>query len=147
MIYLFDTDALILIIRSHHYTSKPDAAARAQRIVSRIKRVVERGHSAAISAISKAELEYGIAKSANPHKERNALEKILAPFDEYDFDAKLCARHYGELRAKLEESGNLIGAMDLLIAAHALALDAVLVSNNRAHSDRVPGLTVKSWSG
>lgn len=74
-----------------------------------------------------------------------AVRKVLAPFDIYDYDAVLCPMHYGLIRHDLERKGMTIGSMDLLIAAHALALDAKLVSNNREHFSRVAGLTVVAW--
>ena len=70
---------------------------------------------------------------------------MLTPFEIYDYDAVLCPLHYGRIRHALEANGGTIGAMDLLIAAHALALDATLVSNNLTHFARVPGLKVANW--
>ncbi|ONZ89863.1 PIN domain-containing protein, partial [Burkholderia cenocepacia] len=57
-------------------------------------------------------------------------------------DADRC---YGRLRAELEKQGQLIGANDMLIAAHALAVDAVLVTDNTAEFTRVAGLPVENW--
>jgi tRNA(fMet)-specific endonuclease VapC len=56
------------------------------------------------------------------------------------------AAHYGKLRAGLEKSGSLIGAYDLLIAAHALALGLTLVTNNVREFRRVPGLRLENWA-
>ena len=60
-------------------------------------------------------------------------------------DAIVCPSHYGRIRHELETEGVTIGSMDLLIAAHALALDATLVSNNLAHFSRVRGLKTVNW--
>ena len=85
------------------------------------------GHVSRHLSPHQGELEYGAARSATPEKARAALEKVLAPFDEYAFDADQCARFYAATRRSLEQQGQVIGAMDLLIAAHALALLATLV--------------------
>jgi hypothetical protein len=74
-----------------------------------------------------------------------AVRQVLAPFRLYDYDAVQCPRHYGRIRQELESSGLTIGSEDLLIAAHAMALDAVLVTNNDAHFRRVSGLKVVNW--
>ncbi|MBL8527149.1 MAG: type II toxin-antitoxin system VapC family toxin [Burkholderiales bacterium] len=55
------------------------------------------------------------------------------------------AEHYGDLRATLEKRGTPIGAMDLMIAAHARSLGAIMVTHNRRHFDKVPGLKVENW--
>ena len=97
-----------------------------------------------ISAITLAELEYGVAKSAQPKKNREALEAFIsalevAPFDRHATEA------YGKIKATLEKRGRPIGAMDLLIAAHALSLGLRLVTNNEREFRRVPGLRVENW--
>jgi tRNA(fMet)-specific endonuclease VapC len=71
--------------------------------------------------------------------------KFLTPFEVFDYDGATCPSHYGRVRHGLERSGQLIGAMDLLIAAHALALTATLVTNNLAHFQRISGLSVTRW--
>ena len=143
VIYLLDTDTVIFLIRS----LKRGPEAKAQRFAARIRaRTSAPRDFVGISALTKAELEYGIERSASPQKERGALEKILAPFDEYAFDPDQCARFYGKIRRELEEKGQVIGAMDLLIAAHALALRATLVSNNTRHFRRIEGLPVENWT-
>jgi tRNA(fMet)-specific endonuclease VapC len=97
----------------------------------------------ALSSITGAELHFGVAKSGS---QRNllALEKFLAPLEVLPFD-EAAMRHYGPLRSELERSGQPIGALDTLIAAHALALGATLVTNNVREFERVPGLTVENW--
>ena len=143
MIYLLDTDIVIFLIRS----LKRGPSAKTQRFVARIRaRSSTPGDFVGISALTMAELEYGVERSASPQKERGALEKILAPFDEYAFDPDQCARFYGKVRRELEQKGQVIGAMDLLIAAHALALQATLVSNNTRHFRRIKDLAVENWT-
>jgi tRNA(fMet)-specific endonuclease VapC len=97
-----------------------------------------------ISSVTLAELEYGAAKSSRPDQARLALAEFAAPLEIAAFD-DAAALVYGTLRAGLERKGKPIGPLDTLIAAHALALDAVLVTNNTREFRRVPGLTVEDW--
>jgi tRNA(fMet)-specific endonuclease VapC len=75
-----------------------------------------------------------------------AVRKILLPFDVYDYDGLAAPAQYGRIRHDLEHRGLAIGAMDLLIAAHALALDATLVTSNLSHFSRVEGLNAVNWA-
>ena len=97
-----------------------------------------------LSVITLAELEYGASKSRHPIKNRAALELFIAPLEVADFD-RPATLAYGRVRAVLEERGNPIGSMDLLIAAHALSLGVKLVTNNVREFARVPGLRVENW--
>lgn len=97
-----------------------------------------------ISAITLAELEFGVAKSARGAANRSRLELFLARFEIAPFDTRAAAA-YGPLRAALEDKGTPIGPLDTQIAAHALALGAVLVTHNVREFGRVPGLTVENW--
>jgi tRNA(fMet)-specific endonuclease VapC len=98
-----------------------------------------------ISSITLAELEYGAAKSAQPRKNREALEEFVSPLDVAAFDRD-AAEVYGRIRTGLEKKGLPIGAMDMLIATHALSLSVSLVSNNEREFQRVPGLRVENWT-
>jgi tRNA(fMet)-specific endonuclease VapC len=98
----------------------------------------------AISAITVAELQFGVSKSSRPEHNREILGSFLAPFEVVPFGEKACF-HYGEIRSTLERQGRSIGAMDLLIAAHALSLSLTLVTNNTAEFGRVPGLHLENW--
>jgi tRNA(fMet)-specific endonuclease VapC len=97
----------------------------------------------AVSSITGAELAFGVAKSGS-QRNRDALDKFLAPLEVLPFDA--AAMHvYGALRAELQRRGRPIGALDTLIAAHALALGATLITNNVGEFSRVPGLECENW--
>jgi len=98
----------------------------------------------AISAITASELYWGVRKSGSA-RNLTALEKFLAPLTLVDYDLA-AARAYGELRVALERKGVPIGPLDMQIAAHALALDLVLVSNNLREFKRVPGLKFDNWT-
>lgn len=97
-----------------------------------------------ISTITLAELEYGAARSAQPKENREALQAFISPLDVAAFDRR-ATEAYGRIRATLEKRGRPIGAMDVLIAAHAVSLDVGLVTNNEREFKRVPGLRVENW--
>ena len=95
-----------------------------------------------ISSVVAAELAFGVAKSGSA-RNRDALDMLLSPLEVMPFGAE-AMWVYGDLRAVLERSGQPIGAMDTLIAAHALQLDAVLVSNNTREFARIAGLRLEN---
>ena len=99
----------------------------------------------AISSITLAELEYGAAKSSHPEQNHEALLSFSAPLEILPFDDQ-AALHYGEIRADLERSGQPIGAMDLLIAAHARSIPLKLVTNNTREFARVPRPLMENWA-
>ena len=99
----------------------------------------------AISSITVAELEFGVQKSQYPSQNQQALEQFLLPLAILDFDHE-AARTYGRLRAWLETQGKTIGALDMLIAAHALSKGLPLATNNVREFSRVPGLKVLNWT-
>lgn len=97
-----------------------------------------------ISAITRAEIQFGIAK----RPEATKLASLAARFLDYvraePWDATAADRH-GELRAYLRLVGRPIGDFDEMIAAHAFSLEAVLVTNNERHFAEVPGLRIENW--
>jgi tRNA(fMet)-specific endonuclease VapC len=96
-----------------------------------------------LCSVVAAELAYGVAKSGSA-RNRQALEMFLAPLIILPFDeAALWA--YGDLRAELERKGTPIGALDTMIAAHALSQQSTLVTNNIREFARVPGLALENW--
>lgn len=97
-----------------------------------------------ISSVTLAELRYGVAKSQYQEKNRVALDQFILPLEVVDFDEP-ATLHYGTLRAMLEKQGTPIGALDMMIAAHALSLNVCLVTNNTREFDRVSGLKVIDW--
>jgi tRNA(fMet)-specific endonuclease VapC len=151
MIYLLDTDTTILMMRGLSIL-EPKSDKQRQRqetgrlILSKCKQHAEEGHEIGLSAITVAELEYGVCEADDPVTERSRLQRVLAPFVKFDFQASESARRYGQVRHDLEAKGKLIGPNDLLIAAHALALSARLVTNNLDEFRRVDGLRCESWA-
>ena len=96
-----------------------------------------------LCSVVAAELAYGVAKSGSA-RNRDALEMFLAPLIILPFDvAALWA--YGDLRAELERKGTPIGALDTMIAAHALSNKSILVTKNSREFARVPGLALENW--
>ena len=98
-----------------------------------------------VSSITVAELEFGAAASKRQGDNFKRLERFLLDLEVIAFDRE-SARPYGPLRAALQAQGMPIGPMDFLIAAHALALKAILVTNNTREFLRVPGLALEDWS-
>ncbi|WP_231702655.1 type II toxin-antitoxin system tRNA(fMet)-specific endonuclease VapC [Desulfocucumis palustris] len=97
-----------------------------------------------ISTITLAELEYGVEKSQHREKNKIALTSFLSPLEILPFSEKAAAIS-GEIRATLEKKGQIIGAYDLLIAAHALSESLILVTNNTNEFKRIPSLTLQNW--
>lgn len=98
-----------------------------------------------VSAITVSELRYGVEKSAKPEQNDRALDQFLLPLEVLSFDSD-AAEVYGKIRAALEKRGTPIGPLDTLIAAHALSLDTILVTNNTREFERVPTLRIEDWT-
>jgi len=98
-----------------------------------------------ISSITLSELRYGVAKSKHREKNANALDEFIIPLEVVSFDED-AAHAYGEIRATLEKSGTPIGAMDMLIAAHAVSLGIPLVTNNAREFARIPAINIIDWT-
>ncbi len=128
--YLLDANILGDLARN------PDgAAARALKAVA--------GEKIVTSIIVCCEVEFGLALKGSS-KLRSRMEAILGELEVLDFGSP-AHQHYGALRSHLREIGKPIGPNDLLIAAHALALGAVLVTDNEREFSRVPGLKTENW--
>lgn len=97
-----------------------------------------------ISVVTLAELEFGVSHSRDPRRNREALAQFILPLEVAPLEQEVTAP-YGRIRAALEKRGASIGAMDLLIAAHALSLGVRLATNNEREFRRVPGLRVENW--
>jgi len=131
MRYMLDTNICIALIKR----KPPRALRRFDRLSA---------GDVGISTITLAELRYGIAKSQHVEKNRQALEEFLLPLEVADLDES-AALSYGTVRARLESAGRPIGPLDTQIGAHALSLDAVLVTDNAAEFRRIKGLKVENW--
>ncbi len=131
MKYLLDTNICIYLIKR-----KPPQVFQQFQIHS----VGEIG----VSAITVAELQFGVQKSQQITQNQRALQQFLLPLVCAPFDSQATVA-YGEIRAALETQGTPIGPLDTLIAAHALSLNITLVTNNTREYSKVPGLQVVDW--
>jgi len=131
MRFMLDTDSCIALIKR-----KPGSILRRLTSLS--------PGEAGISAITLAELRYGVAKSGQNETNRLALDEFLLPLEVADFDGP-AAESYGIVRAALEKAGTPIGPLDTQIGAHALSLGAILVTHNSREFRRIRGLAVEDW--
>lgn len=131
MKYLLDTNICIYLINE-----------RPKLVFDRFRK--EAVGSIGISAVSVAELWFGVAKTGSS-RNRIALEGFLLPLDTMPFD-QAAAKVYGDIRSSLEKKGSPIGPLDTMIASHAISLETVLVTNNIREFKRVPGLQVENWA-
>jgi len=97
-----------------------------------------------VSTISVAELYFGAAYSDEPERNRELVDEFLGSLPVVELD-RFAALIFGEIKASLRRAGRGLPEADLLIAATALACDAVLVTGNRRHYDRIPGLQLENW--
>src|SRR5438067_13902190 len=123
LIYLLDTDTLVFMIRGLK-TTRRAGRQRGERLAKYCERVWSQGDSVGLSAITVSEMEFGAQRSGNYETELAAYKKVEAPFTIYDYDVVRCPPHYGRIRHELDSKGVTIGALDTLIAAHALSLSA-----------------------
>lgn len=128
--YLLDTNTVSDLVR------RPQGP-----VAARIAKVGEA--AVCTSIIVAAELRYGAARKGSARLTQQ-LEAILRVLPVLPFEAPADIV-YGELRARLESSGRPIGGNDLLIAAHAVALDLVVVTDNQNEFRRIDGLEVENW--
>ena len=128
--YMLDTNICIYVTKNY-----PD------RLRERFDEVAEQ---LCISAITFAELSYGVAKSARRSANLEALEQFVGRIDVLPFDAG-AATHYGDIRAELERVGQPAGGNDMLIGGHARSEGLILVTNNTREFLRMPGLRIENW--
>jgi tRNA(fMet)-specific endonuclease VapC len=133
MTYLIDTNTVSYIVKGR------SSAARSRLIE------MGKGDVGSISAITEAEMHYGLAKGPEAHRLHSAVEGFLLRIRVLPWGREE-ARAYGHLRAELDGTGKALGNMDLLIAAHAIAVGAVLVTNDKVfrHVKELRG--VESWA-
>ncbi len=129
--YLLDTNICIYAIKN-----KP---------ISVLERIKENSRFGIyISSLTIAELEYGIENSNRVEQNRVSLIKFLSIFNILSFDDS-DAIPYGKLKAKLKKEGNIIGPIDMLLAAQALSKDLILVTNNTKEFERIENLKLENW--
>lgn len=97
-----------------------------------------------ISVVTEAELRFGVARKPEAVRLKIAVEEFLLRVDVLPWDSE-AAKHYAQLRSALERSGDPMGNLDIMIAAHALSAQAVLVTNDRVFR-RVKQLKIEDWT-
>ena len=129
--YMLDTNICIYVLKKH-----------SNKLRHKFKAIKD----ICISSVTYGELCFGIENGNNSLKEERwrqleifTQRLLIEPWDEN------AGRHYGSIRAQLKKEGTPIGNNDLLIAAHARSINAVLVTNNVREFNRVPNLTVENW--
>ena len=132
MRYLLDTNIIIYFVKGNF-----------PRVVSRIARTHR--FSMAIPSPVHGELEYGARKSGAYQKRMEVYGEFCRKFKTFSFDRK-AAVLYGAIRNDLERKGQLIGEIDMMIAAIALANRCVLVTHNMREFSRVKGLQIQDWT-
>lgn len=98
----------------------------------------------AISSIVFSELAFGAHNSHHVEKNLFLLSEFIHPIEIISYD-KAAASVYGGIRAELKRTGNLIGQLDMLIAAHAISINATLVTNNLKEYSRIKHLKCENW--
>jgi tRNA(fMet)-specific endonuclease VapC len=131
MKYLLDTNVCVDYL-----------TGRFPQVVRRIQRSAP--EDLCLSSIVIAELRYGADKSGKPGRNHQLLDVMTGEIPARDFDSA-AASVYGKVRATLEKKGRPIGPNDMLVAAHALSLGLVLVSDNVTEFKRVAGLKLENW--
>ncbi len=132
MHFMLDTNICSYVLRSRPLTVK--------------EQFDEAGPGAlAVSTVVLAELLYGAARHAKGAVIRSEIADLVSRLAVVTWD-EAAAEHYGDIRAELERAGTPLGAMDMMIAAHARSRGATLVSNDTRHFGRVVGLLVANWA-
>ena len=130
-LYMLDTDICAFVLRRS-----------SEVLLERIQQVpIEQQ---IISMVTLAELFYGVLESNKKKANRAGVDAFVRHVTVKDW-SRDAAEHYAEIRADLKKKGQMIGANDLMIAAHARSLDATVVTNNVKNFGRVKGLKVENW--
>ncbi len=130
MRFMFDTNTVSSLLKGQPY------------VVGRLK-TADPGR-VCLSVVTEAELLYGVARRTDATRLRAAVDEFLAAIDVLPW-TDATAQRYATLRAELERRGRPLGALDMMIAAHAAEHDMMLVTNDRAFG-AVPGLRVEDWT-
>jgi tRNA(fMet)-specific endonuclease VapC len=128
--YMLDTNICIYVIKN-----------RPTELRQQFNRLAEQ---ICISAITLAELYYGVEKSSRRIQNLQAVEQFVARLEALPFSVEAAA-HYGQVRAELERVGWPAGAHDMLIGAHARSAGLIVVTNNLREFERIPGLRTENW--
>lgn len=128
--HMLDTNTVSHLIKAHPAVTRRVVAAPMA--------------SLCISAITEGELLFGLAKRPDAKRLHVAVRELLLRLDVLPWNSAV-AEHYGMARAEMEGQGRILAPLDLLIAAHALSVGTVLVTNDRAFR-QVAGLQIEDWT-
>jgi tRNA(fMet)-specific endonuclease VapC len=132
MLHMLDTDTASYIIKGRPPTVEARLSALEPSLVC-------------VSVITRAELLYGLKRLPPTHRLHIGVRRFLRIVRVLSWDAE-AADFYAEIRHELVSTGQVIGEMDMMIAAHSLAAAAVLVTNNTRHFERIPApLILQNW--
>ncbi len=131
--YMLDTDICSYVMKRSH-----------DPLLRRLQRVPV--SDVCVSVVTKSELLYGVEISPRRQQDEAALNAFLNYVEVLDFP-DVASSHYAQIRAQLKKSGNMIGANDLFIAAHARSLGSTLVTHNTQEFRRVHRLKIEDWTG
>lgn len=129
--YMLDTNICIYVIKK-----------RPPKLLEKFNTI--ENNSLCVSVVTYAELSYGVQRSAQKKLNQSVLDDFVSLLDILPWDPG-AAREYGKIRSDLESKGTPIGNMDMLIAAHALSNNCVLVSNNLREFKRIQKLKCENW--
>ncbi len=129
--YMLDTDICIYIIKK-----------RPANLLEKFNAIPP--NDLCISTVTYAELQYGVERSSSKKMNQRILADFVSHLEVQPWNVE-AARQYGKIRTSLEKKGKPIGNMDLLIAAHALSQQCILVSNNLREFSRIRGLKCENW--
>jgi tRNA(fMet)-specific endonuclease VapC len=134
LLFMLDTDTCIFLMRGE----SPALAAKVQAVPLQQQ---------VMSVVTFAELTYGVQASAPAKRKQNqaVLDSLALHLAVLDWPQE-AAQHYAEIRVDLKRRGAQLGAADLMIAAHARAMGAIVVTNNVKDFGRVKGLQVENWT-
>ena len=130
-LYMLDTDTCVFILRR-----ASDAVLERIQTVPVAQQVM--------SVVTYAELLYGVQVATKKKSNQAAVDALARHLAVLEWP-QVAAQHYAEIRADLKKKGSMIGANDLMIAAHARSLGAVVVTNNTRDFARVKGLRIENW--
>ncbi len=129
--YMLDTDICSYIIKE-----------RPSSVLDRFREL--KMDQICISVVTYAELIYGVEHSSTKRINRQIVDDFVKHLGVIEWN-KAAAEHYGNIRADLQKRGLLIGAMDMMISAHARSRENTLITNNESHFRRVKSLKIENW--
>ena len=132
MLHMLDTDMASYIIREHTPNIREKLATLLPSMLC-------------ISVMTRAELVYGLRRLPPDHRLHSAVRRFFKIVRALPWESD-AADFYADIRHRLVSTGQIIGEMDMMIAAHSMAIGAVLVTNNLKHYERISGLSLVKWT-